>query len=163
MVLVNAKKSNRKIVYVVECKETGLFKIGITAHLAGRLAELNYQSAYPLKLAAVFCCEAATAQVLEKILHGRFAGCRTHGEWFKLKPSDLCHLIDGIDLDIEVAPEYNPENWDEESQKSIAADTERRVREGEIRRHRRIARQIEKSQILAKKKIAEVLEEGCGR
>jgi hypothetical protein len=116
-----------RYIYVIGCEETGLFKIGITKSLKRRIFELSRTCVFPLKICAVFMCGMENAAYCEKFLHDRFSFCRTHGEWFKLGDQNLDSVFDAINVPVKLMAKYNPKEWDEESQKRIAASTDRNV------------------------------------
>jgi hypothetical protein len=75
-------------VYVLQCKELGLYKIGKTAHLSRRIMHLNIQ----LPFRAVLLCLIPLVpgwENLERELHDRYAKRRKNGEWFELNQDDL--------------------------------------------------------------------------
>lgn len=85
-------------VYVVECEETKLYKIGWSRNTVRRMAELQAGSAFSLEMFAQFCCVHRFAPLFEAILHERFASKRAHGEWFKLDSDDLSVFEDEVDF-----------------------------------------------------------------
>ena len=66
-----------EVVYFIE--GGGLIKIGYSATLTARLAELCYLSPVPLTL----LCTMPGNRSVEQQLHQRFAHLRDHGEWFR--------------------------------------------------------------------------------
>lgn len=67
-----------ELVYFVYC--AGLIKIGYTAGIATRIANLANQSGAPVTLIAVM----PGNKNQEKLMHGMFQADRVHGEWFQL-------------------------------------------------------------------------------
>lgn len=79
------------LVYFVEAEGVDRIKIGSTADLKKRLADLRNISPITLHLLAVV--EGGVA--VERTLHDRFASSRLHGEWFAASP-ELRALIQDI-------------------------------------------------------------------
>lgn len=81
-------------VYFVQSGDRGDIKIGLTADMESRLAEL--QCGNPVRLHVVGVVTGDWA--LEQSLHARFAEGRIHGEWFKRYtpglPELLAHVFD---------------------------------------------------------------------
>lgn len=80
----------RRGLYVVACRLNGLFKIGISWHPTGRIADLSNFSPVPLELVRV--CYPTDAIATERHLHETYRDKRHHGEWFELSPGDLADI-----------------------------------------------------------------------
>lgn len=80
--LNSIKPDKAKSVYIIQCPQTKLIKIGISADPLGRLSGL--QTGYPFKLNLLRVIESKkyTAKRLEKILHIALIDFRLEGEWF---------------------------------------------------------------------------------
>ena len=70
-----------RYVYFIQGEMTGLIKIGLSDHPAGRRYHLQVGSPDKLVLLATIATERAL--FLERELHERFSACRAHGEWFR--------------------------------------------------------------------------------
>lgn len=79
-------------VYFVQCGTTRLIKIGTTADLQLRLAQL--QTGSPTRLVIMAGMEGGQAE--EQDMHRRFASLRSHGEWF-YDGYHLLRLISGLE------------------------------------------------------------------
>jgi hypothetical protein len=74
-------------VYVIEAKDAGLVKVGISENIKDRLLAL--QEASPTNLSLYLHIEARDryhAREIEQRAHAALAASRHHGEWFKVKP-----------------------------------------------------------------------------
>lgn len=91
----NKREINNKLfcVYFIQAKETGRIKIGYAKDVNKRLKNLQTSSADQLDLLAY----VKGGRNLEKLLHEKFASCRTRGEWFIAKP-ELLDFIQQKDL-----------------------------------------------------------------
>lgn len=85
-------------VYFVEA-ENRLIKIGYSANITLRLRALLTTSATPLKLLGWL--QGST--VLERDLHERLAGSRSHGEWFRQTP-EVEAVLATIERPVVAAP-----------------------------------------------------------
>ena len=73
-------------VYIFECN--GLYKIGVTSNVNKRLKQL--QTGNGFKITEVASYEFfSMAYCIERILHSKFKGCNTLGEWFDLSEFEL--------------------------------------------------------------------------
>lgn len=90
--------TRKRGVYVIEAVGTGLIKIGVTSDLDGRLSDLRFMAAAPIRLHA-FVPGAGRAE--ERELHLRYAAHRSHGEWFHYEP--LRDTIDALGTTIELS------------------------------------------------------------
>ena len=80
--------SSQGYVYVVRSKETGLYKIGMTLDLAGRLKQLSgLYLCTPILFSSVKTIAYTT---LERRMHSAFSLYRYSGEWFRLT-EELAH------------------------------------------------------------------------
>ena len=77
--------------YVIVQEGTGYMKIGMTASLRGRLAEL--QTGSPTRLHIAY----AVADNIEAQLHEAFTHYRVTGEWFRHSPEILAQVVAKID------------------------------------------------------------------
>lgn len=68
-------------VYLIHAEGTNRYKIGRTIDISRRVAELTYQSPYPLEIISYFKSDYPSED--ELALHEKFADRRVHGEWFK--------------------------------------------------------------------------------
>ena len=77
-----AKKSPCKpnYLYLIRCKQTSRYKIGITNDIAQRVRTIETHSPLPVKVEC--CVKHDRASELEKIIHQKYASSRVHGEWF---------------------------------------------------------------------------------
>lgn len=91
-----------QLIYLIAADEIGLYKIGYSDDPIRRLSELQRDSAFPLRIEATFAVFSGTGPVFEKMLHLAFAGCRTHGEWFRLGSDDLLFFEQQKPLRIEM-------------------------------------------------------------
>ena len=66
-------------VYIVRAVGTGMIKVGITAEVDRRLAEIRALCPVPVEIVDVL--EGATFDV-ERTIHGLMSKHRSHGEWF---------------------------------------------------------------------------------
>jgi len=82
-------KRGFEYLYLIACDEVGLYKIGFSEDPIRRFNELQFISAYELRLHATFMVPKGCGEVFENLLHRALAHCRTHGEWFKLAPDEL--------------------------------------------------------------------------
>lgn len=78
-------------VYFIRADHVGLIKIGIAQDVNQRLATLRTSSPVRLELLAVI---RDGGQALEARLHQRFAGARSHGEWFHPTPELLSYIAE---------------------------------------------------------------------
>lgn len=81
-------------VYLIHAVGTNRYKIGKTFDIDRRLAELSYQSPYPLKLISSFKSDNPSQD--EHALHEKFLDNRVHGEWFEivdLNVNDFCPTL----------------------------------------------------------------------
>lgn len=90
-----------RVVYFIQ-SASGRIKIGTTRQLKSRLRSLIRQSGETLRVLAIIKGRYAE----EKMLHQRFAHCRSYGEWFE--PGD--------DLLSFIAAQGQP--WDGEDERS---------------------------------------------
>lgn len=81
------KLTSTRWVYFIGDGE-GYVKIGFTAQLHGRLAELQSGNARPLTVLKY--CRGGLVE--ERELHRRFAEHRVRGEWFRLAPEIVEHI-----------------------------------------------------------------------
>lgn len=77
-----------QFVYILEAD--GLYKIGYTNNLAGRIRRITIQTDAPVRI--VHIIETDDMVALESLLHRRFADKRVQGEWFRLTPMDINQL-----------------------------------------------------------------------
>ncbi|MBN3948450.1 MAG: GIY-YIG nuclease family protein [Nostoc sp. NMS7] len=68
-------------IYLINAVGTNRYKIGKTSSISRRVAELTYQSPYPLEIVMYFQSNYPSAD--ERALHRKFANSRVHGEWFE--------------------------------------------------------------------------------
>lgn len=73
-------------VYLVSI-ETGLYKIGLTTTVEGRMSGLSTGLPYELTLIHTIKCRDRFK--IEKFFHDKFANKRVKGEWFNLDPEDV--------------------------------------------------------------------------
>lgn len=76
--------------YLIHCN--GFTKIGISNDVDRRIALFQTGNPYPLELLGKF--EFDNALQVESILHVRYAGFRTMGEWFKLTDAQIEEVKD---------------------------------------------------------------------
>jgi hypothetical protein len=82
------QKSNKKAgVYIVEVRDSGLYKIGITKDINKRLSQLQTSNPYEFYLIDFFI--SIKSRELEKLLHEKFRLNRYKREWFKLNQNEL--------------------------------------------------------------------------
>jgi hypothetical protein len=90
---------------VIAAAGVAAIKIGITANIAVRLADLQIGNHTKLKVTRLFRLPATIdAAKLERAVHKKLRHARTHGEWFR---STVAAAVDAIlrgaqDLDISV-------------------------------------------------------------
>ncbi len=87
----------------------GLTKIGITADLKNRLAQLRSSSPVPLFLLGAFLdkqCEA-----IETELHNRYASKKTRGEWYALEIGDIKDILEDKDNVIDYKQSLGSLDW----------------------------------------------------
>ena len=91
--LGGARKSaaNRgpRSVYFIQPVDGGPIKIGIAAHVLGRLSGLQTGSPVELRVLGVI---PGVRQSYEAELHERFAATRRHGEWFEPTPELMAFI-----------------------------------------------------------------------
>ena len=73
-----------KCVYLIQSKETGHYKIGISKNPKKRIQQLNTGNSSKLKLIHVF--ETEYPFKLETALHNRYSHIIKYGEWFDFDP-----------------------------------------------------------------------------
>ncbi len=74
-------------VYIVEVRNSGLFKIGVTKDINKRLSQLQTSNPYEFYLIDFF--KTDKNRELEKFLHNKFRNKRYKREWFKLNQEEL--------------------------------------------------------------------------
>lgn len=90
-------------IYVMECCDTKLVKIGITSNPVGRCRHLCNASGR--KLVLVYLKAHAKAREIEKFAHRTLKECREAGEWFSV-PAEKAILV------VEKAEQANEErDW----------------------------------------------------
>lgn len=96
-----------RYLYLIRCKGTQYYKIGITNDLAKRLA--SHQTGSPHKLSLVLYAEAdlddylgKEIAYLESFLHKNYAGMRVRGEWFNLDYSHISDIAMFLEIDREL-------------------------------------------------------------
>src|SRR5688572_14726322 len=67
-------------VYFIQAAHGGPIKIGVAGHVPSRFTSIQYMSPCRLVLLGVL---AGAGRDRERELHERFAGIRSHGEWFR--------------------------------------------------------------------------------
>jgi hypothetical protein len=105
-----------ELVYVLGTPGSNTVKIGTTANLRRRLADIQRMSPVPLE--AFWTCPGG--RDLETQLHRHFKGFRSHGEWFTFTSGDPVQLIQAavetqpwvkkspVSLDRNVSPAPKP-------------------------------------------------------
>lgn len=82
------QESNKKAgVYIIEVRDSGLFKIGITKDINKRLSQLQTSNPYEFYLFDFFI--TIKNRELEKLLHEKFRLNRYKREWFKLNQDEV--------------------------------------------------------------------------
>jgi hypothetical protein len=82
------QKSNKKAgVYIIEVRDSQLFKIGITKDINKRLSQLQTSNPYEFYLFDFFITNQN--RELEKLLHEKFRLNRYKREWFKLNQNEV--------------------------------------------------------------------------
>lgn len=82
------RKKTNGYVYLIHCKETTFYKIGISKNSYGaRLSQI--QSCCPFELEMVHVIHSVNYLNLEKELHYKFKDKRVRGEWFDLDQASL--------------------------------------------------------------------------
>jgi prophage antirepressor-like protein len=82
-------EQDTSVVYVMLNRQTEEYKIGQSAK--ARTRQKQFQQVEP-NIEIVLTIPVASqrmANYLEKMLHEKFNYCHSHGEWYKLKPTDL--------------------------------------------------------------------------
>lgn len=98
-------------VYVVVDQSGARAKIGRTADLWRRFAELRYTEKVQLKLAAfVKCASHDETRATERWLHARMGHARIRGEWFILGDAEVQELIEVCRY--RPIGEWTAEDWD---------------------------------------------------
>lgn len=87
-------------VYVIEAKDTGLYKIGYTNRLKSRLNQL--QTGCPYKIKLIMASPRKNAREMEAVLHRKFNDNNIRGEWFDLYKDDLESINDILFGDIDL-------------------------------------------------------------
>jgi len=81
--------SVQEVVYVIGNPGSRTVKIGRTANIQKRLADIQRMSPVPLEV----MWSGPGGIDLEYGLHGHFAAARTHGEWFHFKDTDPAQTV----------------------------------------------------------------------
>jgi predicted GIY-YIG superfamily endonuclease len=81
--------NNKSGVYLIEVRDSGLFKIGVTKNIEKRLSQLQTSNPYEFNLKNFFV--TAQHRQLENLLHKKFQLNRYKREWFKLN-SDVIEV-----------------------------------------------------------------------
>lgn len=90
--------------YLIKCQQ--FYKIGIANDVQSRLAQLSTGNPHELKVLAFYGYE--NAELVERVIHQKFANKRVRGEWFELDLSDIanfqniCQMLDGYIDTLEV-------------------------------------------------------------
>lgn len=103
--------------YIIKVEGFEIYKIGIAKtdlNLGQRMASI--QTGCPFRITLTACYRCSNYLNLEKLIHYKFKGCRTYGEWFKIDVlQELTDYIYAKGQDIETG--YVPPN---RTQKNIA-------------------------------------------
>lgn len=67
-------------VYFIHAARSGLVKIGVAGNPEQRLRQIQMMSPEPLRIIHTM----PGGEPVERELHSRFSGLRSHGEWFRL-------------------------------------------------------------------------------
>lgn len=82
--------------YVLKNENNGLFKIGRTSDLFGRIRQINTQGGGGISL--LFAAEIYTfntsERVLESVLHCYYKNKKVIGEWFSLESKDIFDIYE---------------------------------------------------------------------
>lgn len=96
-----------RYLYLIRCKGTQYYKIGITNDLEKRLAA--HQTGSPHELSVVLYAESdlddylgKEITYLESFLHKNYAGMRVRGEWFRFDYSHISDIAMFLELDREL-------------------------------------------------------------
>ena len=81
--------------YIIEEKDTGIFKVGTTWHPKRRISALQAGNPRKLSFKAIFVGSKEDCCLIEKKILSKFASSRLCGEW--LIPSLIINVLDSID------------------------------------------------------------------
>lgn len=87
------RKTKVGTIYVITNRAR--YKIGKTTNLSQRLKGLQTSNPDPLEI--VFECEVRGYDIVEKLLHEKYADKRTGGEWFNLSEIDIQEIRDFLE------------------------------------------------------------------
>lgn len=95
-----------RCVYILECK--GLFKIGKTDNLSGRVKALEIGNPFPVQVAHVIYTD--DYHKVEKALHQIFDTSHERGEWFNLSARELAAVKSmSVEQILNVAENMKPD------------------------------------------------------
>jgi len=84
-----------QLLYIIQIKNTNIYKIGVTKNLNKRLSDLQVGNPNELILIKLWKHpQVKKIQNYERILHNYYkkCGCWIRGEWFNLKQIDINYL-----------------------------------------------------------------------
>jgi len=82
------RKNTNGYVYLIHCKETTFYKIGISKNYYGARLQV-LQTGCPFELEMIYVIHSNDHCNLEKELHDKFEDKRVRGEWFDLDEASL--------------------------------------------------------------------------
>lgn len=86
----DASPDNSCFLYIIAQERSNFIKIGVTADIDARLAQLQTGNPQRLVIVRLFLLKDLTAAVrLEQLFHQRYQQLRVQGEWFRVSPMDL--------------------------------------------------------------------------
>lgn len=82
-------------IYIIQCGDTPMYKVGVTSGLSRRLENLQTGCPYQLQYTFIVHCKSKhIAFSMETTLHCRLKPYHVRGEWFNLSTQWLYDTID---------------------------------------------------------------------
>ena len=90
-----------KSIYIIQCRDSDYYKIGMTGDVYKRLHSLQDGCPYELRLIGDWC--VADACSLEVYIHDIFHNYRIRGEWYELSNYHLERLVNSLKKEVKYA------------------------------------------------------------
>ena len=89
--------SARKLLYIMRCGTSSLFKIGISTDPRRRCAQLQTGCPYVIKLVFELVMDTGVkARSVERVVHDHLKAKHAHGEWFSLEEHEVLRLAQSL-------------------------------------------------------------------
>ena len=86
----NKRNKKLRIIYFIRCNE--YYKIGYTSNFERRLAQ--YRTHNPFDLIVIATKNTKSCGHYEDDIFKRYSSALHHGEWFKLRETDVVEIVD---------------------------------------------------------------------